>query len=128
MAATNTYVDVNGDRRWKQGAMCPALGGDRTCGQHLADHQALVGVVTALPKKRRQDFLGRTRMLRGCSGRIYPLDLQDMGEMIIEPQECRTFQCGTCGKNVPWSFGCGDEYLDDCDDCAVKKMKKEGKL
>ena len=84
MAANNTYVDANDERRWKQSAVCPALG-TKTCGQHLADHQALMGVFGALPMKKRQDFLGRTRMPRGCSGRLYPLDLKDLGEYVIEP-------------------------------------------
>jgi len=52
-----------------------------------------------------------------CSGRLYD-DLVP----------CRAFTCGTCGKEVPYAFGASDEHPDDCNDCAVKKLKKEGKL
>jgi len=120
MAATNTYLDNQGERRWRQNAICPASKGKKTCGQHLADHQALVGVVTALPKKRRRDFLGRTRMPHGCSGHLYPGAAPQ-----FEPPECQAFRCEGCGGYKPWSCGCGDEHIELCDDCWYKRYGKK---
>ena len=126
MAATNTYVDQSGDRRWKQSAVCPALGGNKTCGRHLKDGRRFRKEVSSIrrevkSKKLQGQLIAKFRPV-GCPGDLYPQLTAD------EPAECPTFHCGTCGKNVPWSCGCGDEYGDDCDECAVKKMKRDGEL
>ena len=123
MAATNTYVDHNGDRRWKQTAVCPALGGNKTCGRHLKDgqrfHKEASNIRREVKGKKLQRQLIEAFHPKGCVGYLYPQDVPD------EPVECPTFKCATCGKNVPWSFGCGDKHENDCDDCAVKKFEKE---
>lgn len=49
-----------------------------------------------------------------CPGRLYD-----------DKVPCRAYTCGTCKKEVPWAFGAGDRHFRDCDDCAVKKFKKE---
>lgn len=38
------------------------------------------------------------------------------------------FECMTCHRTVGWCFGCDDEYLSDCDDCAVAKMREAARL
>lgn len=35
----------------------------------------------------------------------------------------RRYKCATCKRFVPWCCGADDEYPDDCDDCAVAKMR-----
>jgi hypothetical protein len=127
MAANNTYVDSNGDRRWRQRAVCPAMGGRKTCGGHLRDGRRFAREVANIQRevkgKKLQRQLIEAYHPKGCQGYLYPQD-----DVPNEPPECRTFECATCRRNAPFSFGCGDEYLDDCDDCAVKKLRREGKL
>jgi hypothetical protein len=42
--------------------------------------------------------------------------------------ENQSYQCATCKRIVPWCFGMADKYFDDCDDCAVEKMRADGTL
>jgi hypothetical protein len=104
MAANNTYVDKNGDRRWRKDAICPALGGEKTCGQHLQD-----GVVFELAyarkiaraKKRKGTKVNPPNVPIGCRGYLYS-------------QDSPTFMCEKCGRNVPWSVGGNDDLCDIC--------------
>jgi hypothetical protein len=36
------------------------------------------------------------------------------------------FRCGTCQRLVPNCRGAADQWPDDCDDCAAKKMEAAG--
>ena len=39
-----------------------------------------------------------------------------------------TFVCASCGRKTAYCFGADDQYRDDCDACAVLKMKISGEF